>query len=297
MFSQIAETGAGVIDSHVHIFPPEIVRQRELYHVRDGWFGALYANPRALLIDGEKLLTTMDAAGVERSVLCGFPWADEGLCREHNIYMADAARRFPDRLSWLGIVIPGATNSERDAQTCFEQGAVGIGELNADAQGFDWRDVERLRPLIELCHAADRPVLIHTSEAVGHNYPGKGTATPEKLIEFLSNFSQVSVVAAHWGGGLPFHELMPEVELVTANVVYDCAASTYLYRPAIFRAVLDLVGPERVLFGSDYPILKMDRFLARVRQVHWRDEMEARAVLGGNARRVFRIGDAVENQQ
>jgi predicted TIM-barrel fold metal-dependent hydrolase len=132
-------------------------------------------------------------------------------------------------------------------------------------------------------------VLLHASEPVGHHYPGKGTATPDKLLEFLRAFPHLRVVAAHWGGGLPFYELMPEVERLCANVVYDCGASTYLYRPAIFRTVLDLVGAERVLFGSDFPVLKMDRFLQRVRALHWADVAEHDLVLGGNARRVFGI--------
>jgi predicted TIM-barrel fold metal-dependent hydrolase len=84
---------------------------------------------------------------------------------------------------------------------------------------------------------------------------------------------------------------MPEIEAVTRNVVYDCAASTYLYRPDIFRTVLDLVGRERVLFGSDYPVLKIDRFLDRVRRIDWKDADEMRAVLGGNACRVFGIDE------
>ena len=296
MISPIAGSGAGVIDSHVHIFPPHVVGHRERYFGKDGWFEALYANPRSLLVDAEMLLAAMDAAGVARAILCGFPWADAALCRDHNTYMADAIRRYPNRLSWLGIVVPGDSDAERDARSCFEHGAVGIGELNADAQGFDWREFPRLQPLVDLCQSAGRPILIHTSEAVGHNYPGKGTATPDKLIELLSHFNRLEVVAAHWGGGLPFHELMPEVEAVTANVVYDCAASSYLYRPAIFRIVLDLVGPERVLFGSDFPVLRMDRFLNRVMQIDWRDDAERRAVLGGNARRVFRIDDTTETK-
>lgn len=284
----------GIVDSHVHIFPPEIVRLRAGYLEREGWFGLLYENPRALLIDAEQLIAALDEAGVERAVLCGFPWADDAVCREHNAYLADAARRYPDRLSWLGIVVPGSSDCERDARTCFELGALGIGEVNADAQGFDWRDADLLRPLVECCRSAGRPVLLHASEAVGHHYPGKGAATPDKLIEFLTHFPGVNVVAAHWGGGLPFFELMPEVRGVTRNVVYDSAASTYLYRSDIVRVVLDLVGPERVLFGSDYPVLRMDRFLARVKQTKWRGLAEERAMLRDNARRVFRIDEKVE---
>jgi predicted TIM-barrel fold metal-dependent hydrolase len=280
-----------VVDSHVHVFSPEVCGDREGFCARDPWFGALYANPKARLIEIEDLAEAMEVAGVDHAILCGFPWADPGLCRDHNACLRDAVQRFPGRLSWLGVVVPGDNSAIEMAGDCFANGARGLGELNADAQGFDWRETDRLRDLVELCIGADRPILMHTSEPVGHDYPGKGTATPEKLIPFLTAFDRARVVAAHWGGGLPFHELMPEIEAVTRNVVYDCAASTYLYRPDIFRTVLDLVGRERVLFGSDYPVLKIDRFLDRVRRIDWKDADEMRAVLGGNACRVFGIDE------
>ena len=60
---------------------------------------------------------------------------------------------------------------------------------------------------------------------------------------------------------MPFYELMPEVAALTRNVVYDTAASSYLYRADVFRAVLDIAGPERVLWASDHPVLGMGRFL------------------------------------
>jgi len=105
----------------------------------------------------------------------------------------------------------------------------------------------------------------------------------------LGNFPDLTVVAAHWGGGLPFYELMPEVANLTANLLYDTGASTYLYEFQIFRSVLDIVGSERVLFGSDYPVLKQGRFLERTLAANWRSDDERSAVLSENAIRVYRL--------
>ena len=278
---------SGIVDAHVHVFPPHFVSTRDDLIARDRWFELLYTNPKSLLATAESLIEAMDVAGVSRAVLCGFPWSDAGLCREHNAYMFDAVERFSDRLTWLGIVIPADPAALADAEWCFERGAAGMGELNADAQGFDWREVQSLEGIALFCVDRNMPILLHASEAVGHAYSGKGTATPERLLPFIERFQGLRVVAAHWGGGLPFFELMPEVAAVTGNVVYDCAASTYLYRPQVFRSVLDIVGPDRVLFGSDYPVLRMNRFLDRVRGLEWRDASERDAVLSTNARRVF----------
>jgi uncharacterized protein len=96
------------------------------------------------------------------------------------------------------------------------------------------------------------------------------------------------VVAAHWGGGLPFYELMPEVAELTRNVVYDSAASTYLYRPQVFGTVIRLVGSDRVLMATDYPILRQDRFLRRLLKLDITSDV-LDAILWQNASRVYRI--------
>ncbi len=277
-----------VVDAHTHIFSPDVVRGRVAYVGRDLWFEHLYANPKALLISAEDLIASMDVAGIDQAVVCGFPWHDLGICREHNDHLAESCARSGGRLSWLGIVSPlSGPMAVREAERCFRLGAAGLGELNADAQRFDLREPARLAGVVDVCVAAARPLMLHTTEPVGHSYPGKGTATPDRVIAFLRAFPDLRIVAAHWGGGLPFYELMPEVAQLATKVVYDTAASTYLYRFQVFRTVLDVVGPERVLFGSDFPVLRQDRFLRRVRETPWRDRDEARAVLGGNARRVY----------
>lgn len=286
-----------VIDAHAHIFTPEVARGREAYVGRDLWFEHLYADPRALLVTADEITASMGAAGIAQSVVCGFPWHDPGICGEHNDYLADACARSEGRLFWLGSVSPvhrGAAAQE--AARCFALGAVGVGELNADAQRFDLRSPVDLGAVVEVCVAHDKPLMLHTTEPVGHGYPGKGTATPDRLVAFLENFPLVRVVAAHWGGGLPFYELMPEVARAAERVVYDSAASTYLYRFEVFRTVLDLVGPDRVMFASDYPVLRQDRFLRRVRRTPWRDPFEARRVLGETARRVYRISALEETR-
>ncbi|WP_038040205.1 amidohydrolase family protein [Thermorudis peleae] len=280
-----------IIDSHVHIFPPEVVAHRDTYCERDPWFGALYATERARIATLEDLLTAMDGAGIDCAIACGFPWHDPGLCAWHNEYLADAAQRSNGRVAWLGIVVPGTTTAAAEAERCFLCGAVGIGELNADAQGFAFDDQKAFAPLVDVCRAFSRPLLFHVSEPLGHQYPGKGNAWPQRFISFLEAFPGQPVIAAHWGGGLPFYELMPEVAELTRQVVYDSAASTYLYRFRVFRAVVDLVGADRVLFASDYPVLRQDRFLRRVLEVEL-TEQERALILGQNALRVFRLAEA-----
>ena len=284
-----------VIDAHTHAFPSEWVADRVNHCQRDRWFGELYEAPSAKMVDAAELVAAMDAAGVARAVACGWPWADPGLCREHNDYLADASNASGGRLAWLGTVAPALPGAAAETERCLARGASGIGELNADAQGFDVTEPGPLADVAGVLTGSDRPLLLHASEPVGHRYPGKGTATPDRLLSFLAATPDLRVVLAHWGGGLPFYELMPAVEALTRNVVYDTAASSYLYRPGVFRAVLDIVGADRVLWASDHPVLGMGRFLERTRRLASIRPEEWAPVTGGNARRVYRLDDTALN--
>jgi predicted TIM-barrel fold metal-dependent hydrolase len=174
----------------------------------------------------------------------------------------------------------------REAARCLDAGAAGLGELNADAQGFDLAEPAPLAPLAGLLGERGRPLLLHASEPLGHAYPGKGTATPEKLLRFVAAFPALRTVAAHWGGGLPFYELMPEVAAAARNLWYDAAATTYLYDFAVFPRVAALVGAGRILWGTDFPLLAQAPFLRRTRAAGLDDDALA-AILGANARRLY----------
>ena len=277
-----------VVDAHTHIFPPEFSRDRASLSQRDAWFGELYGNPKISLAGEDDLISSMESANVDCSLVCGFPWLDVGICRVHNDYLLDVAARHPGRIGAVTVVSPSRPGAAEEAERCLRAGSVGIGELNADAQDFDLADPRLMADLVDVCQRLGKPILLHISEPVGHLYPGKGTSTPDRLQTFLFNFPEVKIVAAHWGGGLPFYELMPEVAALAHNVVYDTAASTYLYSPRVFRTVIDLVGAERVLVGTDYALLRQDRFIRRIARLDLSSD-ELDLILGMNAERVYKL--------
>lgn len=280
-----------IIDAHTHLFPPEFARDRARLAAVDPWFALTYGDGRARMATAEELIASLDTAGIDAAVVCGWPWRDLAVCRAHNDYLLDAARRFPGRIWTLAIAPPLAGAAAlAEATRALDAGAVGVGELNADAQGFDFAAPETLTPLAALLTERTAPLLIHTSEPLGHRYPGKGTATPDRLIPFLQANPNLRVVMAHWGGGLPFYELMPEIATIARNVWYDSAASTYLYDFAIFARVAPIVGPGRILWGTDYPLLRHPPFLRHTRAAGL-DATTLAAVLGENARRVYGPGD------
>ena len=278
-----------IIDFHTHIFPPDLCAHRERHLDRDRWFRTLYGDPKARMATAEDLIAAMDEAGVDMAVTFGFAWADEGLCREHNDYVLDAVRRYPGRLIGFAVVQPLAgPQALADADWGLNRGLRGIGELMPDGQGFTWDD-DAVQPFVQFVAERGVPLLTHANEGPGHNYPGKGAIGPDVLYRLATRYPALTLVCAHWGGGLPFYELMPEVRAACANVYYDTAASVYLYDDAIYR-VAEMCAPGKTLFGSDYPLVKPGRYLQRIRALGLPPDTEA-ALLGGTAARLLGLAE------
>ena len=54
---------------------------------------------------------------------------------------------------------------------------------------------------------------------------------------------------------------MPEVNSILENIYFDTAASNYLYDDSVFSIGSQLVNPDKILFGSDYPIISQKKVL------------------------------------
>ena len=276
-----------IVDFHTHIFPPWTRAERERHVARDSTLGELYVDPKSKMASAEELIAAMDRDGVDLSVAMGIGWTDIGLAREANDYTIDAVHRFPTRLAGFAGVNPAwGAKAAKEASRCAEAGLKGIGELHPDSQAYDLDDARVLAPLMEAALQHNLIVTTHSSEPVGHSYPGKGRTRPEVLWEFVRHNPDVTIVCAHWGGGLPFYALIPEVSETLTNVYFDTAASPLLYGPRVFEVGATLVGAAQVLFGSDFPLLSAHRLLKEVEDAALSDADKA-AITGGNAQKLL----------
>jgi hypothetical protein len=254
-------TPSMIIDFHAHIFPEVVRKSREKYFQGEPAFELLYRPSKSRLAGAEQLLGVMDENGVDRTVVFGFPWRSADLYKMHNDYILEAVQKRPDRLIGFGCFDPADPGAADETLRCLDAGLSGIGELAFYRSGIDADALDRLAPVMECCRRCGRPVLIHTNEPVGHDYPGKTPNTLAQIYELVRRFPENRIVLAHWGGGLFFFGLLKkEVKQALRNVWFDTAASPYLYDPAVYRTAIGAVGADRILFGSDYPLLSPNRY-------------------------------------
>lgn len=276
-----------IIDFHTHIFPPQIRDNRDDYIKRDPLFNLLYANVKAKLASAEDLIAVMDSQRIDMSVVLNIAWGNAELCRMTNEYILAAVSKYPSRLVGFGMFSLDSTQKAVDEiERCAACGIKGIGEFRPAPESLG--NMEVLRPAIQKIIDHNLILLIHSSEPVGHLYPGKGDITPERLYPFIKEFPKLKLVCAHWGGGLPFYMAMPEVKKYLENVYFDSAASPFLYQPQIYNQVLQTAGMEKILFGSDYPVISPQRILREIEDQHL--PLQAKNMfLGENARMILGI--------
>jgi hypothetical protein len=278
-----------IIDFHTHVVPSGIKERRADYAGRDACFSLLYAEPKAKLATAEEVIASMDEHGIDKSIILNLGWVSHELCVETNDYILEAIARYPERLIGFCVIQPlSGDKALKELERCAQNGVKGIGEMRPDVQDFDLKDSSVMKPVIDAAIKYDLIFLTHASEPVGHQYFGKGNITPEAIYPFILNFPDLKVVCAHWGGGLPFYALMPEVAEALSNVYFDTAATPFLYKPQIFQQIVDIAGSDKILFGSDYPLLSPKRILDQLESTGLSQKDKAK-ILGGNAQRLLSI--------
>jgi predicted TIM-barrel fold metal-dependent hydrolase len=201
----------------------------------------------------------------------------------------ESVARFPRRLiGFCNVSVDAGDAALKELERCVRGGVKGIGEIRPDIMSSSGKVVETVRPLAEFAVKNNLILLTHASEPVGHQYPGKGKATPDLIYALITAFPELKTVCAHWGGGLPFYALMPEVKQAMKNVYFDTAASPFLYTPGVYNQVAQLVGEDKILFGSDYPLIPQRRFLKEIRGLDLPESTKVK-ILSGNAQRLLGI--------
>ena len=278
-----------IIDTCTHILPEYFAAERNALSSQDATFKSLFTDPNANFATSDDLIASMDASNIDISVCAGFGWTDQEVAFEANNYNITAARSHPNRLIAFCSVNPiWGDYAIQEVERCYEAGARGIGELHPNTQGILDADMATLAPLFDTAKQLDMPILMHASEPIGHTYPGKGTVTPDLLMALINAFPNNKFIFSHFGGGLPFYGLMPEIRSALKNVCFDSAAFPYLYRPEVFEVSAKAAGKEKILFASDYPLISQKKALELMSQSGLTEE-ESDQIKGLNASKFLKI--------
>jgi len=244
-----------IIDAHVHLYPPEVNRDPAAWAAAHGephWANLCTrqrkgGQPVQGFPSVEQLLRDMDAADVSRAVLLGWYWERHEDCVLQNRFYADCVRAHPDRLSAFATVNPPAGLVAVDeACRAVADGLTGFGELSPHSQHFPLNDPV-WRRILTLAAEWRVPVNLHVTDPASRPYLGRVETPLPGFIQLAREFPATTFVLAHWGGSLAWSR----EAVALPNVWFDTAASSLLYDTAVWDKALT----DRVLFGSDYPLI------------------------------------------
>ena len=209
-----------------------------------------------------------------------------------NDYIASVARQYPDRFIGFASVDPwkGALAIQELERSVKELGLRGL-KLHPTTQAFFPNDAH-FYPLWKKCAELSIPVLFHTGQTgVGAGTPGGGGyklkyAHPLHIDDIAADFPELTIIMAH--PAVPWQEEQLAVVLHKANVYMDLSGwSPKYFRPVLTQYVTSLLQ-DKVLFGSDYPVLQPERWLRDFEGLEMKPEVRQKILLE-NARKLLNL--------
>jgi 6-methylsalicylate decarboxylase len=278
---------AALIDVHHHALPPAYLTALAEVGVNHPVRGAAFP-----IWTPAGSLSAMDEAGIQTAVLSitspglGFVSGDRAqkIARDVNEYLAGLVQQDPRRFGAFALL------PVDDVDIALEEARYGLDVLNLDGIGLftsahgRYLGDPHYEPLIAELDVRQVPVFVHPSVAGG---PGPDLGIPESVIEFpiettraaanllfsgtLDRYPALKIILSHAGGALPFlarrmtyaSTINPDLEggapvdLLGSlgRLYYDVAMSA---TPEQMSCLRSLVGPDHILFGSDYPFMPAD---------------------------------------
>ena len=157
---------------------------------------------------------------------------------------------------------PGYEDWESELKRIKAAGIRGI-KLHPDFQSF-WLDDPRLLPIFEAAQK-DFVFEIHIGDRTS---PDKNPSCPYKLASILRQFPGIRVIAAHFGGYRMWaHALKTLMVRERPNLWFDTSSTTPFATPMLVKKLLAACPPERILFGTDWPLYDPLEELQRIQQM------------------------------
>jgi predicted TIM-barrel fold metal-dependent hydrolase len=273
------------IDVHVHVpAPPDHPSTKEKEGMA-GYFGAgqIPNTPQEMYEKYKALDILAVIFDIDAETTSGQPYVG-------NDYVASIVQKYPDQFIGFASVDPwkGALAIKELERSVKELGLRGL-KLHPTTQAFMPND-PRFYPLWQKASDLHIPVLFHTGQTgVGSGTPGGGGyklkyAHPLLLDDIAADFPELTIVMAH--PAVPWQEEQLAVALHKGNVFIDLSGwSPKYFRPILVQYIASILK-DKVLFGSDYPVLQPERWLKDFENLELKDEVRQKILLE-NAKRVL----------
>ena len=211
--------------------------------------------------------------------------------------IADQVAEHPDVLIPFGSVDPhtGKAAVARARRLVTEHGVRGF-KFHPSLQAFEPNDL-RFYPLYEAIQELGVPALFHTGQTgAGAGSRGGGGirlaySNPMYLDDVAVDFPDMPIILAH--PSFPWQEEALSVATHKPQVYIDLSGWSPKYFPPILVQYANTLLKDKVLFGTDFPVLTPERWMADLEKIAIRDEVKP-GIFKDNAVRLLGLGKPAE---
>ena len=264
-----------ITDVHAHVFPDKLA-DKAAHSIGDFYGAASYCAASV-----ENLLREEQKAGIGRCVISNSAVTPHQV-HDVNTFLAAAAASHPSFVGF-GSIYPGMDGFEEELDRIVSLGLRGL-KIHPDFQKLPIDDPSG----IETYRAVARrglPVLFHMGD---NRYD---FSSPERLTNLLRRVPDLQVVAAHFGGWNIWPQSLahPQPE----SVLYDTSSTLGMTDRDIVLRLIDKIGPDRLIFGTDFPMWSPKEELARFLSLDL-DESSRQKILYKNFMKLLKLHDEDE---
>lgn len=310
------------IDFHAHLVDPQVYAETSAWSIfAQTQDAGRAASVIARMADIDERIAAMDKMGVAAQVLssslvhqCTYaaaPTEALRLDRRMNDVIAQAVASKPDRFRGLGSVpLQSPDLAVKELTRCMgDLGLSGV-TISTRVRAVEIGDTS-LRPFWEEAEALGAVVFIHPAgnhgprfqrwqlwNSIGQSFE-EAMAIASLFYEgVLDAYPKLKIVVSHGGGYMPFYLgrlARNYLEKPTTRVNMSQAPLDYVrmlhydtcvYDPNTLTHLVEIVGAERIVMGSDYPVGDMTP-VQFVRDCVALDEAGKQAIINGNAERLL----------
>jgi predicted TIM-barrel fold metal-dependent hydrolase len=249
--------GKDIIDAHAHVGP---------------WYNFFTPEP-----DAAGMVRAMDRCEVKRAAISSMlaigPDAVAG-----NRETLEVVRRYPDRFVGYAVFNPHQRGSRSDVERMLqERGIVGI-KMHPVTHEYPLSGPD-YEPVWALASQYDVPVLTHTEA-------GSPVSDPALVVDVATRWPDVRIILGHAGVTDAGHRTAISLAREHPNLFLELCGS---FTTGVWiRRMVDAIGPERVVYGSDFPFIDLRYGLGRVLFAGL-PPADLAMVLGGNACRLLKL--------
>lgn len=230
-----------------------------------------------------QIVESMDRAGIQKLMLSA--WHRPGQWVYHNDLVAEMVQQYPDR--FVGVA---AVNLEKPVEAVreLERAVKELGFKALRVIPWLWNRPPNDKfyfPLYVKCIELDIPFCTQ----VGHTGPLM-PSEPGRPVPYLDEvalvFPELKIVGGHIG--YPWTDEMIGLAWKHENVFIDTSAYLPRYYPPQLLHYLKTYGQDKVLFGTNFPQLPLEKCTAQVKELNLPLDIQAK-FLAGNAKRIFKL--------